>query len=240
MPGDGVLERVVLIPVAIRLDCVRNFEGSRCRLDGDHGDTNTTSSRPRLAINDTPNEHQSKSERFAASHTTSRQAMSRPILAVDVDGVISLFGHDEQGDRPTVRLELVDGVMHCISLAAGDQLRRLSEHFELVWATGWEKRANKHLPELLGIPKLPHISFGAAARFGSAHWKLGPLDAYGPGRAIAWIDDSFDERCHAWARERSAPTMLVPVDPRRGLEEAQTEALAAWAGALEREARNDS
>jgi hypothetical protein len=163
--------------------------------------------------------------------------MSRPILAVDVDGVISLFGFDEPPDRAAAKFELIDGMVHCISLTAGDRLRRLSEHFELVWATGWEDKANDYLPNLLGIPELPHLSFDGAARFGSAHWKLGPLDEFGRGRAMAWIDDNFDESCYEWAEGRLEPTLLVPTEPHLGLEEAHTEALSAWAHGLERDAR---
>ncbi len=163
--------------------------------------------------------------------------MSRPILAVDVDGVISLFGFDEPPDRATARFELIDGMVHCISLVAGERLRRLSEHYELVWATGWEERANDYLPTMLGLPELPHLSFDGAARFGSAHWKLGPLDEYGRGRAMAWVDDNFDPSCYAWAQSRPEPTLLVPTESHRGLEEAQTEALAAWARGLEHEHR---
>lgn len=166
--------------------------------------------------------------------------MSRPILAVDVDGVISLFGFEEPPARAVARFELIDGMVHCISLAAGERLRRLSEHFDLVWATGWEDRANDYLPHLLGLPELPHLSFDGAARFGSAHWKLAPLDAYGRGRALAWIDDSFDESCHEWAQGREEPTLLVPTEPHLGLEEAQTEALAAWARELPRPATDPS
>ena len=72
-------------------------------------------------------------------------------------------------------------MVHCISLAAGERLQRLAEHYELVWATGWEDKANYYLPNILGLPELPHLSFDGAARFGSAHWKLGPLDEYGRG-----------------------------------------------------------
>ena len=78
--------------------------------------------------------------------------VERPILAVDVDGVISLFGFEEQPDRTQVRFELIDGSMHCISLAAGERLVRLAEFYDLVWATGWEDRANFSLPVMLGIP----------------------------------------------------------------------------------------
>lgn len=159
--------------------------------------------------------------------------MSRPILAVDVDGVISLFGFDEPPDRNETRFQLVDGSVHCISLRAGERLLRLAEHYDLVWASGWEDKANYYLPQMLGLPELPHLSFGADAVFGSAHWKLGPLDAYGKGRPLAWIDDNFDESCYEWARERPDPTLLVPTEAHRGLEEAETEALIVWAGGLE-------
>jgi hypothetical protein len=159
--------------------------------------------------------------------------MSRPILAVDVDGVISLFGFDAAPPRSVARFELIDGMVHCISLAAGERLRRLAEHYDLAWASGWEERANDYLPHLLGLPELPHLSFEGAARFGSAHWKLAPLDAYAEGRPLAWIDDSFDESCHEWARARPEPTLLVPTESHLGLEEAHAEALLAWARGLD-------
>jgi hypothetical protein len=158
--------------------------------------------------------------------------VSRPILAVDVDGVISLFGFEEPPDRSEARFELVDGMVHCISLVAGDRVRRLGEAYDLVWATGWEEKANYYLPNMLGLPELPFISFDGAARFGAAHWKLGPLDEYGRGRPLAWIDDNFDESCHQWAEGRSEPTLLVPTEPHLGLEEVHVDTLLAWAGDL--------
>ena len=119
-----------------------------------------------------------------------------------------------------------------ISLPCGDRLRRLEAHFDLVWATGWEEKANFYLPSLLGVPELPYVSFDALARDGDAHWKLGALDKYGRGRALAWIDDNFDESCFRWAEERSEPTLLVPTETHLGLEEAQVEALVLWADVL--------
>jgi hypothetical protein len=157
---------------------------------------------------------------------------SRPILAVDVDGVISLFGFDDPPPPSEARYELVDGMIHCISLRAGERLRRLAEHFDLIWASGWEDKANFYLPMMLGIAELPHVVFDGTARFGSAHWKLGPLEAYCSGRALAWIDDNFDESCYRWARKRAEPTLLVPTDPAAGLQEAETEALIAWGRGL--------
>ena len=161
--------------------------------------------------------------------------MSLPILAVDVDGVISLFGFEQPPDSSEARYELVDGTMHCISLTAGARLRRLAQHYELIWATGWEDKANFYLPLILGLPELPHLTFDNAV-FGSAHWKLGPLEAYCRGRAMAWIDDNFDDSCYEWARERPEPTLLVPTEAPIGLQEAETEALIAWASGLDVEA----
>ena len=174
--------------------------------------------------------------RLRAVGPSSLATMQRPILAVDVHGVISLFGFDEPPDREIASFQLIDGMVHCISLAAGERLKLLAEHYELVWATGWEDRANDSLSPLLGLPDLPVLGFDGAARFGSAHWKLGPIDEYAGDRPLAWVDDSFDESCYEWAQGRDAETLLVPTESRYGLEEAQTEALMLWARQLEHEA----
>jgi hypothetical protein len=151
-------------------------------------------------------------------------------LAVDIDGVISLFGFEER--PPHTQLQLVDGVPHCISLPVGDRLLRLSEHFELVWASGWEDKANFYLPQILGLPELPHVSFDVAPRSGGAHWKLAAIEELAGERAIAWIDDNFDASCYEWAERRPAPTLLVLTEPHLGLEEGHVEALSAWATSL--------
>lgn len=155
---------------------------------------------------------------------------SRPLLAVDIDGVISLFGFEERPAR--TQFQMVDGVLHCIALPVGERLLRLSERFELVWASGWEDKANFYLPQLLGLPELPHVSFDVAARDSDAHWKLAALEAYAGTRAIAWIDDNFDASCYEWAERRAQPTLLVPTEPHLGLEEGHVEALNAWAISL--------
>ena len=157
-------------------------------------------------------------------------ADERPVLAVDVDGVISLFGFDGPIEDLGGRFHLIDGMAHCISDIAGAELQRLSDVYELVWATGWEDRANDHLPLLLGLQsELPCLRFDGRARFGTAHWKLDAIDEYAGRRPLAWIDDSLDESCYAWAAQRQAPTLLVPTQSHIGLTHAHTEALLRWA-----------
>jgi hypothetical protein len=52
---------------------------------------------------------------------------------------------------------------------------------------------------------------------GTAHWKLATVERHAGDRPMAWIDDGFDESCHAWAAARTAPTLLVATDPAIGL-----------------------
>src|SRR5947209_1363433 len=113
-------------------------------------------------------------------------ALKRPLLLIDVDGVISLFGFDP-GSRPDGHFEVVDGIAHFLSATAGEHLRRLCETFEPAWCTGWEEKANEYLPHALGLPgPFPHLSFADATPAVAGHWKLAVIDAYaGPDRAVA-------------------------------------------------------
>jgi hypothetical protein len=158
-----------------------------------------------------------------------------PVLAVDIDGVISLFGFDrpvepgkEDPSKAPGEFHLIDGMLHCIAMDTGPRLRQLTKSYELVWASGWEDRANDHLPGILGLPEFPYLTFDGRARFGTAHWKLEALDEYAGSRALAWIDDSLDKSCQEWAEKRSAPTLLVPTESDVGLLDAHVEALERW------------
>ena len=156
-------------------------------------------------------------------------APEKPVLAVDVDGVISLFGFAGPIEEAPCKFKLVDGMAHCIALETGERLRRLAPHYELIWATGWEDRANDHLLQMLGLDPLPVLRFGSSARFGSAHWKLQPIEEYARGRALAWVDDSLDESCHDWAERRPEPTLLVPTVSDEGLLDHHVDVLLDWA-----------
>jgi hypothetical protein len=159
---------------------------------------------------------------------------TKPILFVDVDGVISLFGFAPDAGELPGPLHWVDGIAHCIPTGVGERLVTLAEAFELVWATGWEERANEHLPYLLRLPfrDLPSLTFGSAAVFGSAHWKVEAIDRYAADRPAAWIDDNLDDECRAWAEGREAPTLLVQTSPSAGLTDEHVSTLLDWADRL--------
>jgi hypothetical protein len=147
-----------------------------------------------------------------------------PLLLVDVDGVLSLFG----GDAADLVWTLVDGIPHGLSPRAAATLRELADTFECVWCTGWKDRADDHLPHLLGLPKgWPHVRFPKGA---ADHWKLAGIDAFaGPERPLAWIDDTHDDACREWAQRRTGPTLLISVEPDQGLLPEHADVLREWA-----------
>jgi hypothetical protein len=172
----------------------------------------------------------------AADALATAAASPRPLLMVDIDGVISLFGASPQApetpERAGGRLHSVDGMVHFLSATAAAHLLDLARLYDLVWASGWEERADEHLPRLLGLPAgLPHVSFSAEPEGSSAHWKLEAVGRFAGERPMAWIDDCFNEACHGWAARRAAPTLLVTTDPQRGLTVREAGLLESWARA---------
>jgi hypothetical protein len=159
--------------------------------------------------------------------------MYQPILLIDIDGVISLFGFDPHR-RPAGRFLTVDGVIHFVSDTAAGHLLGLMGWFELIWCSGWEEKADEYLPHALGLPAgLPHLSFPPAVAGDRRHWKLAAIDRHaGPERPLAWVDDAHDDTCHAWAAERSGPTLLVRTEPAVGLTGRHADELRAWALSL--------
>ncbi len=169
---------------------------------------------------------------------------------VDIDGVISLFGFpgsalstprprtSAQPAAPTLAMpdgsfHTVDGIPHFLSHAAAAHLLSLAEDFDLVWASGWEEKAEEYLPRLLDLPAgLPFLRFErsqGAGRSIDGHWKLDAIDTYAGARPLAWVDDAFDESCHAWSAARPAPTLLVQTAPAGGLTETEARQLTEWA-----------
>ena len=155
----------------------------------------------------------------------------KPLLLVDIDGVISLFGFSPN-ERPPGSFVSVDGIPHYLSATAGEHLRALAPAFDLVWCSGWEERAEEYLPRALGLhTSLPYLSFAAVDGSAPRHWKLDAIEAYaGRDRPLAWIDDDHAD-CRAWADARPGPTLLVTTDPPTGITADHVRELLDWAAA---------
>jgi hypothetical protein len=158
----------------------------------------------------------------------------KPLLFVDIDGVLSLFGFLSDS-RPRGAWISVEGVVHLISATASEHLHRLAVSYDLVWCSGWEEKANEHLVRALMLETaLPFLRFSQAID-GAAparHWKLAAIEDHAGERPLAWIDDAHDDGCRAWADSRPAPTLLVTTDPPVGLTGAHVVALERWARGL--------
>jgi hypothetical protein len=154
----------------------------------------------------------------------------KPLLFVDIDGVISLFGFEPTAPPPGTWIG-VDGVLHLISATASGHLLELTRIFDLVWCSGWEEKANDSLLADLGLPDpLPFLTFSVNER--APHWKLPAIVDYAGGRPLAWVDDAHDDASRAWASAREAPTLLVETNPATGLTAAHVVTLEGWADAL--------
>lgn len=185
------------------------------------------------------------------------QSHDKPVLFVDIDGVVSLFGFPSNAVPARCVWHQVDGVIHLLSHEAADHLLVLAGLYEIVWCSGWEDRANDHLPHLLGLGPYPHLRFGrrsapvrsdtasrsnpaarsqtvaagdtAAHRDTTGHWKLDAIATHAGGRPLAWIDDDVNDAAREWARRRAAPTIIVETEPATGLTADLAQRLRAWA-----------
>jgi hypothetical protein len=167
--------------------------------------------------------------------------LTRPLLLVDIDGVVSLFGFS-----PTALADLrsvgsfhwIDGIPHFLSASAAAHLLALGEIFELVWCSGWEERANEYLPALLGLPaELPFLSFGDATdrgpgnAGGGAGNTGGAGDAREAGHVTSGLDGGGAERVTRGHWKLAAIDAYAGTRALAWIDDCLDEACHAWAAA---------
>lgn len=147
---------------------------------------------------------------IAASTVPSMTSNPRPVLALDVDGVLNFdtapdahtiaVSADDQPTSPFVRGGgTADSELSInIDPGLGAWITAMREHADVVWATTWEHMANVVLAPLLGIDPLPvacsvathYPRFGYVKDCDSAAWKSAVLSEVFTGRPLVWVDDS--------------------------------------------------
>jgi hypothetical protein len=155
----------------------------------------------------------------------------RPILLVDVDGVLNPWEAD-YCPYGFAEYEFIPGERVLLSPAHGQLLMSLGSAYELVWATAWEHDANRFIAPVLDLPALPVIEFplgGRDLRFR----KLPAVQEAVGDRPCAWIDDVHLPDHYEWAATRGVPTLIIDINPAVGLTTAVVKRLAEWAATLD-------
>lgn len=159
----------------------------------------------------------------------------RPILAVDVDGVLNAC--DWQNPEPPAgwRDARVRGYRIRHNPGHGARLLAIAEETgaELIWCTTWEEMANQYIAQLVGLPELPWVPMepGRAGRKFSEYASVGETKAaamaiYAGDRPFCWLDDEPDAGDEL--RSLAVPHLVVHVDEESGLQDEHFEAARAW------------
>jgi hypothetical protein len=170
----------------------------------------------------------------AAGTVSSMETDRRPVVALDLDGVLNptvrrsgLVAHrvtlvdEDLPATPFVRRsplgDDLEVTVHVSERLSGwvDALR---EYADVVWASTWEHLADEVYAPLLGIADLGHLShLDVAPEPGedASQWKARALHQRFAGRPICWVDDhaaAFRDR-----RWHDADTLVVVPDARIGI-----------------------
>jgi hypothetical protein len=114
-------------------------------------------------------------------------------------------------------------------------LAELSEEFEIVWASTWEKAANRYISPLVGLGELGVVEFSAnqptpteIRRDDVAGWKLRSIVEYANGRPFAFVDDrAYSPRIAEIAAALDPPALVVA--PVYGLRRSHVDELLRYA-----------
>ena len=160
---------------------------------------------------------------------------SRPLLMVDIDGVISLFGAPRRARarrrRGVLPLDRGHAPLPFVHRGRSPACARRALRARLGQRLGGAGQRTPPPParaaRAAAVPALRARASGAR----NAHWKLDAIEPTPARRPLAWIDDALDDACHEWAGSAPRPTLLVQTDPERGLTTRRRRSWRVGAGA---------
>jgi hypothetical protein len=140
----------------------------------------------------------------------------RPLIAIDIDGVIALDDPPEVAATTHAvsawgkwrrEVAIADGTAETIGMLAG--------RCEIAWASAWSYTAHEAFRDALSLPAEPWTFLPAQFHAEAA------IAEYAAGRRWAWIIESAAGSGLSWRYDG----LIVSVDPRRGLPSIDTDAL---------------
>lgn len=166
--------------------------------------------------------------------TSEGRTRSRPILLLDVDGVLNAVTLSDPDTWPTWRVTQANGFPIRWSPDMIAALVRLSERVEIRWLTTWW--ADTHHLDFLGLPpcEVANTRDEYLDRDGGplSWWKLTTAKrVYAEGRPVIWIDDDlrFDKAAMEWGRSLPSGTLLgISPDTERGITPDLIREIEAW------------
>lgn len=178
----------------------------------------------------------------------------KPLLLIDVDGPLNPFNASNRkaeafGYRAYQTNPLTEDGRYWkdafgytlkvrLKREHGEELLKLADVFELVWATAWEHDANVWIAPKIGLPELPVIEFKKLlAKFPEPpepglHWKAAAILAYATAfdRPFAWLDDEVGGKegmyFFQWHKH---PFLAMNIDATTGLTANHFKELREWA-----------
>lgn len=144
----------------------------------------------------------------------------KPILFLDVDGVLNVF--DESGS-PT---QTPNGFPVWIPEGTKERLKILAEYFEMIWCTAWMGTAHVAFKEVLDLTD--HWDYVSWTQY-----KLTEIIKTAGNRPWAWVDDDiqFELDDLGWNPDRMLPdnVLLQSINPNIGLCDADLHELILFA-----------